>query len=166
MFYCRLVKKEEVPEVVRVMHNTGYVQFYPGKSDSEIQKEILKSRDVLVVCVEKRVFKHEQVVGYFIFSSVKGHLVDEKKFLDIDESFAFHCGVGVLRSFRRKGLGKKLTNYALKLTKKNYRGMYASVGSNNHASLKLQESLGVEKLAEYKCKYRKECNNVLFVKTF
>lgn len=166
MFYCRIAKKEDVGLVVNIMHDTGYTQFYPNKSDSEIKKDLLKSKDVLIVCVEKKLFNPEHIVGYFIFGSVKKHLVPERKFLDIDDTYAYHCGVGVIKTFKRRGLGKKLTKFAFKLAKKSFNGMYASVGSNNLASLNLQEKIGFVKIAEYKCSYRKGCNNVLFVKIF
>ena len=157
--------KEDILGIIQVMKNTGYIDFaYKGMKDKEIEKDISKSKDTYLVCYESQ---PKKIIGYFIFSNVKNHLKEAREHTSINNQYAYHLGIGIHSSFREKKIGKKLTKYALKKAKEKFNGMYADVASNNIPSIKLQESTGFKKIAEYNSKKRiKGIKNILYVKHF
>jgi ribosomal protein S18 acetylase RimI-like enzyme len=170
MIHFSEARKEDIPGMIEVMKNTGYVNFaYKNQSDKDIEKDILSSKErTYLICYEKKLATPKKIIGYFIFVSVENHLNDAKKNFFIDHEYAYHLGIGIHSDYRGRRLGMKLTEFALKTAeKKGFRGMYADVASNNHASLKLQEKTGFQKIAEYRSKKRPAgVNNVLFVRHF
>lgn len=162
-------KKSDIPGMVEVMRNTGYADFaYKGKTDSEIEKDISKSKNTYLICYEKKPSQKRKIVGYFVFSSVDNHLAEAQEHIPINNQYAFHLGIGIHSDYRGKKLAKKLTEYALsKAKKEGFKGMYADVASDNTPSLKLQESTGFEKILEHDSKERKHgVKDVVFVKHF
>jgi len=162
MFRYRLAKIDDVDSIIKVMQNTTYSQYiYPGKSFSQLKNIILDSMKTrkYLVCV-----KSGKVIGYFIIDSLNNHLPDIPKKIKLNKKYAYHAGVGIHSDFRGKGLATDLTKYAFKIAKiSNYAGMYADVGSNNDASIKLQEKCGFSELVRYASKWRPDgVKNVVF----
>jgi ribosomal protein S18 acetylase RimI-like enzyme len=162
MFKFRLAKIEDIDSMIKVMRNTTYIKYiYPGKPVSEIKrliKDLMKVRKY-VVCIDE---DNNRIVGYFILDSMRHHLTDAP--IQLDSNYAYHAGVGVHSSYRSRGIATELTEYAFRLAKKSrYKGMYADVGSNNEASIKLQEKCGFKELVRYASTTRPEgVLNVVF----
>jgi len=170
MIHFEEAERKDIPGIIEVMKDTGYVGFvYKNKSDAEIEKDIIAAKEkTFLICYEKISLGKKKIIGYFIFAPVENHLKDARKHAFIDERYAYHLGVGIHSDYRGQKLGKKLTEYALQTAeRKGFKGMYADVASNNTVSLKLQEAMGFKKIAEYSSRKRPAgINNVLFVKHF
>ncbi len=169
MIRCAEAKQEDIPGIIEVMKNTGYASFaFKGKTDAQIPEVISKSKNTYLICFETKLSHPQKIIGYFIFSSVQNHLKDANEHAKINKEYAYHLGIGIHSNYRGKKLGSRLTRYALKKAKKlGYKGMYADVGSDNLASLRLQESIGFERIAEYPSEKRNRgIKNILFVKHF
>ena len=164
MFRYRRANLKDVNPIIKVMQNTKYAQYvYPGKSLSELKKiisEAMDSREYLV-CVDSI---SESIVGYFILDSITTHLGDVPKRIKLNKKYAYDAGVGVRSDFRNKGIATKLTKYAFRIAKeKGYLGVYADVGSNNDASILLQEKCGFREIVRYDSEFRPNgIQNVVF----
>lgn len=156
-------KKKDFLDMIKVMRNTGYVDYsFPEKSDKEVETELLKSNNKFFICSDKN-----KIIGYFVVSKLKHYLDEAKELINLNEEFAYHFGIGIHSDYRRQSLALKLTEFVLENITQNFKGIYADVASNNFASLKLHEKLGFEKLIEYNSKKRaKGTKNVLFCKSF
>lgn len=164
MFKFRKASITDVDSIIRVMQNTNYSKLvYPKKTFSEIKDIIsnLIKTQICLVCVDSR---SNDVVGYFIIDSLKKYLDDVPKKIKLDKKYAYNAGIGIHSNFRGNGLAFKLTKYAIRIAKnKNYLGMYAAVGSNNEASIKLQEKCGFSEIIRYDCSWRpKNFQNIIF----
>ena len=163
MMHFAEAKKEDIPGIIEVMKDSGYANFvYHGRTDDYIKNDILASDYTYLICFEK-LSKPRNIVGYFIFSKVDDHLDEARGHITVDKRYAYHLGIGVHSDYRKLGLGKKLTLYALKKARQQgFRGMYADVGSNNKGSLRLQEAVGFKRIAQYPSKKRKMGINIVF----
>jgi ribosomal protein S18 acetylase RimI-like enzyme len=150
--------------MIKVMQNTKYAQYvYPGKSLKELKKLIIEAMNsrIYLVCADS---DSQRIAGYFILDSINTHLSDIPKKIKLNKRYAYHAGVGIHSDFRGKGLATKLTRYAFGIVKKkDFLGMYADVGSNNDASIKLQEKCGFREIIRYVSTFRpKGIHNVVF----
>jgi ribosomal protein S18 acetylase RimI-like enzyme len=164
VFKYRRANIRDVDSIIKVMRNTTYAQYvYPGKSLSELKNIISKTMSdrIFLVCFDGT---RKIIVGYFIIDSFNNHLSDIPKKVRLNRKYAYHAGVGIHSDYRGKGLATKLTQYAFKIANsKGYLGMYADVGSNNDASIRLQEKCGFREIARYVSKWRpKGVKNVVF----
>ena len=157
----RKATKKDIPGLLVLMERIGYLNFrFKGKSEDYIRKQITKEfsdRTFLIMKIR------DKVIGYSIIGKASKFF---KTPLKVKRGYAFSLGIGIDKDYQGKGYGKKLKMYTFRYIKRQgYKGMYTDVASNNYKSLKLQESTGFKKIAEYDdSKRKKGIKNVVFVK--
>ncbi len=140
--------KEDLFEVLEVMEETTYTQFFEGSYHEEMKK--IFKECTIYLCIDKN-----DIVGYALFQPVGNRF--KEKGIDVDKKFYYSKGIGLLKRYRGRGIETEFESWCeKKVSKKGAKGIYVDVGSKNKTSIKLQEKEGFTLIAEYATPEREE----------
>lgn len=157
MITFRVAALDDVLGLLNVMIDTNYVQFFKEPYEDEIKKQI--EDDNVFVALDD-----ELIVAYAVFGKSQSRFFEYG--LGIDPSYVSSHGVGVLSSYRHKGIAFALKKFCEpQLKKYGFNGIYTDVAQDNVSSIRLQEKLGFSLLGKFESSYRaKGVLNFIFVK--